>query len=142
MFAMRESVQGSLGFSPAKLVFGHTVRSLLKLLSEQLLSQSPSSVSILDYVSSFREHLHKACEIAHAHLVNCQTRIKAQYDRQSVVRTFQPGDSVLVLLAVPGSGLQAGFTGPYTIERKLSDTNYLVCTPDRKQKSRVCHVNM
>ncbi len=52
--------------------------------------------------------------------------MKAQYDRKSVVRNFQAGDSVLVLLPVPGSALQARFTGPYTIERKLSDTNYIV----------------
>ncbi len=32
MFAARESVQESIGFSPAELVFGHTVRGPLKLL--------------------------------------------------------------------------------------------------------------
>ena len=31
-FAVRESVQESLGFSPFELVFGHTVRGPLKLL--------------------------------------------------------------------------------------------------------------
>lgn len=32
LFATRESVQESLGFSPFKVVFGHTVRGPLKLL--------------------------------------------------------------------------------------------------------------
>ena len=32
LFAVRESVQESLGFSPFELVFGHTVRGPLKLL--------------------------------------------------------------------------------------------------------------
>ncbi len=36
-------MQESLGFSPAELVFGHTVRGPLKLLSEQLLSKDPVS---------------------------------------------------------------------------------------------------
>ncbi len=40
MFTIRESVQQSTGFSPAELVFGHTVRGPLCLLREQLLSQS------------------------------------------------------------------------------------------------------
>ena len=31
LFAVRESVQESLGFSPFELVFGHTVRGPLKL---------------------------------------------------------------------------------------------------------------
>ena len=35
LFAVRESVQESLGFSPFELVFGHTVRGPLKLLKEK-----------------------------------------------------------------------------------------------------------
>ena len=39
LFAVRESVQESLGFSPFELVFGYTVREPLKLLKEKFLSQ-------------------------------------------------------------------------------------------------------
>ena len=39
LFAVRESVQVSLGFSPFELVFGHTVRGPLKLLQGKFLSQ-------------------------------------------------------------------------------------------------------
>lgn len=41
-----------------------------------------------------------------------------------------------------GSALQARFSGPYVVESKLSDANYVVKTPVRKRKSRVCHINM
>ncbi len=68
MFAVRESVQESLGFSPHDLVFAHTVRGPLKLLKEQLTSKSSPAVPILDYVTSFRERLQKACKIAKVHL--------------------------------------------------------------------------
>ena len=37
LFAGRETVQNSLGFSPFELVFGHTVRGHLKLLNENFL---------------------------------------------------------------------------------------------------------
>ena len=37
VFAARDAVQEYLGFSPFELVFGHTVRGLLKLLKEKLL---------------------------------------------------------------------------------------------------------
>ncbi len=43
---------------------------------------------------------------------------------------------------MPGSALQAKFTGPYDIKEKLGDTAYVVDTPDRRRKSRVCHINM
>ncbi|KAK1803861.1 hypothetical protein P4O66_003810 [Electrophorus voltai] len=56
LFAIRTTPQESLGFSAAKLVFGHTVRGPLKILQEQMLSPDPSPSSptnILDYVSEF-----------------------------------------------------------------------------------------
>ncbi len=58
---------------------------------------------------------------------------------KSVVRSFEPGVSVLVLLPVPGSVMQAKFS---VIDKKLSDTNYVICSPDRHRKSRMCHINM
>ena len=38
LFAARDSVQESLGFSPNELVFGHTVRGPLKLIKDKWLS--------------------------------------------------------------------------------------------------------
>ncbi len=37
LFAVREAVQGSLGFSPMDLVFGHSVRGPLKMVKEDIL---------------------------------------------------------------------------------------------------------
>ena len=44
LFAARESVQESLGFSPFELVFGHTVRGPLKLLQEKFISSGNESL--------------------------------------------------------------------------------------------------
>ncbi len=98
-------------------------------------------MSIFKYVSSFREKFHKAWDVAKAHLAGVQS-MKTCYDQKSVVRSFQPGDSVLVLLPVPGSAMQAKFSGPYGIDKKLSDRNYVIHTSDRRRKSRMCHINM
>ena len=38
--------------------------------------------------------------------------------------------------------LAAKFQGPYAIEKKLSEVNYVVSTPDRRKSRRVCHINM
>ncbi len=46
LFSLRETVQESLGFSPAELVFGHTVRGPLKLLKENWLSDVKSNCNI------------------------------------------------------------------------------------------------
>ena len=55
LFAAREAVQESLGFSPFELVFGQTVRGPLKLLKESWLADDPPD-SLLDQVSSLRDH--------------------------------------------------------------------------------------
>lgn len=143
LFAVRETPQESLGYSPADLVFGHTVRGPLRLLREKWLADKPGpEVNILDYVSSFRERLHHACELARTSLSEAQIKMKTRFDKKSVARTFQPGDRVLVLLPVVGSALQAKFSGPYVVDRKVSETDYVIQTPDRKKKTRVCHLNM
>ena len=45
-------------------------------------------------------------------------------------------------LPVPGDPLHAKFMGPYTIEKKVNETNYVINTPDRRKKQWVCHINM
>ena len=49
---------------------------------------------------------------------------------------------MLDFLPIPGSVLQAKFTGPYVIEKKLSETDYVIRTPDSRRKTCVCQVNM
>ena len=75
LFAVRESVQESLGFSPFELVFGHTVRGPLKLLKEEFLSQKDTPLNLLQYVSDFRSKLLKACEAAKLNLQSTQGKM-------------------------------------------------------------------
>lgn len=143
LFAVREATQESLGFSPADLVFGHTVRGPLKVLKDGMLNDTKSSQqNVLDYVSRFRERLHNACSFARKSLSTAQEGMKKWYDRKAVVREIQPGDEVLVLLPVPGSVLTARFSGPYKVSKRLSETDFVIHTPDRKRKFRTCHINM
>ena len=143
LFAAQESVQESLGFSPFELVFGHTVRGPLKLLKEKLLQSSNNeSINLLQYVSDSRTKLFRACELARANLSSSQKSMKNKYDVDAVERSFKPGQKVLALLPVPGNPLNSRFFGPYVIQKKLSNLNYLVVTPDRRKQTQLCHVNM
>lgn len=51
LFAIRDVQQESLGFSPAELMFGHSVHGPLKMLQEQFLSGSSLNTNVLDFVS-------------------------------------------------------------------------------------------
>ena len=142
LFAVRESVQESLGFSPFELVFGHSVRGPLKLLKEKILADNNESLNLLQYVSDFRTRLTEASEIAKSNLQSAQKTMKDNYDKKTVKRSFVPGDKVLALLPIPGRPLQARYFGPYVIDKKVSDLNYVLKTPDRRKSKQLCHVNM
>lgn len=141
LFAIRDSVCESTGFSPFELVYGHEVRGPLKFVKEKFLAES-SEENVLDYVSEFKERLRSACPVAKSHLQSAQKKMIDRFDCRAVTRSFNVGDKVLVLLPVRGEPLHARFSGPYTIKEKLSGVNYVVHTPDRRKPTRFCHVNL
>ncbi|TKS65155.1 Retrovirus-related Pol polyprotein from transposon 17.6 [Collichthys lucidus] len=141
LFAVREVVQESLGFSPAEPVFAHTVRGPLKLLHEKWVGNAEPQ-NLLDYVCDFRSKLHRACELAKQSMAVAQGKMKYWFDKDAQSRSFSPGDKVLVLLPVPGSSLQARYSGPYVVREKVGARDYVVATPDRRRRSRLCHINM
>ena len=93
-----------------------------------------SEKNVLDYVSQFREHLHHARSFTRGALINSQSGMKRLFDRSAVYRHFEVGDKVLVLMPIAGSALSARFSGPYEVSDKLSDTDYVIHTPERKRK--------
>ena len=83
LFAARELVQESLGFSPFELTFGHTARGPLKLLKEKILCSEDNSLNLLQYVSDFRTRLTKACELSRNNLKKTQKSMKTKYDKKT-----------------------------------------------------------
>lgn len=115
-------VQESLGFSPADLVFAHTVRGPLKLLQEKWLDDSKLQ-NLCDYVSNFCFKLHRACELAKQSMSVC-----ADINCADVVACSQFCAAGLLQWPLCGSGKGKG--------------DYIVATPERKRRSRLCHINM
>ncbi len=64
------------------------------------------------------------------------------YDKDARNRVFKPGDKVLALFPLLGNSLQAKYSGPYEIETKLGDLDYVIKTPGRRKGRQLCHVNM
>ena len=114
----------------------------LLLLKEKWLDEDPEKISVLKYVATFKDRLFRAGQMAKRNLQESQSKMKVWYDRKAKSRCFEPGDRVLVLFPVVGNPLQAKYSGPYKVVKKISDTNYLVKTPDRRKETQVCHINM
>ena len=114
----------------------------LLLLKEKWLDEDPEKISVLKYVATFKDRLFRAGQIAKRNLQESQSKMKVWYDRKAKSRCFEPGDRVLVLFPVVGNPLQAKYSGPYKVVKKISDTNYLVKTPGRRKETQLCHINM
>ena len=106
LFAARDSVQESLGFSPNELVFGHTVRGPLKLIKDKWISNKENG-DVCKYVIYMKNKLAYACKTAKSHLFESQDDMKREYDIKSAPGEFDVGDQVLLLLPLPGSPLKA-----------------------------------
>ena len=82
LFAVHESVQESLGFSPFELVFGHAVRGPLLLLKEKWLDEDPEKISVMKYVATFKDILFRAGQMAKRNLQESQSKMKVWYGRK------------------------------------------------------------
>ena len=122
LFAARDSVQESLGFSPNELVFGHNAREPLTVMRDQWLTEDKPS-NLLTYVTYFKQRIFEAYMCANPNLKLSQKKIKTWYDK------FEPVDRMLLLLPVPGS-LPPKFKSLYSFLSKEGDLNYIVATPD------------
>ena len=114
----------------------------LLLLKEKWLDEDPEKISVLKYNATFKDRLFRAGQMAKRNLQESQSKMKVWYDRNAKSRCFEPGERVLVLFPVVGNPLQAKYSGPYKVVTKISDTNYLVKTPDRRKETQVCHIIM
>ena len=66
--------------------------------------------------------------------------MKRSYDENAKERKFMPRYRVFALLPIPGKPLQARYYGPYIVDKKISDVNYIVNTPRRRKHKQLCHV--
>lgn len=141
MLAAREVTQESTGFSPNELVLGHTIRGPLAVLRDGWVPTEPPK-KLTEYVDGFKRRLFEAVKVAKVNLEQAQSKMKRLYDRRTEHRSFCVGDQVLALLPVVSSPFKAKFAGPYVILRRESDENYIISTPERRTKTRLCHVNL
>jgi hypothetical protein len=112
------------------------------LLKEKWLTET-SSLNFLHYVLNFKERLYNAYKLAQENLKSSQTKIKRWYDKDARNRVSKSSDKVLTFLPIPGHRLQARYFGPYEIESKPGDVNYVVKTPGRrKEKTSLSHYSV
>ena len=145
LFAYREVPVETLGFSPFDLLFGRSIAGPLSLMKSAWLQETDlggAKQNVVEYILNTRERLRHALNTAHEYTSHDRAKSKRWYDRRAYLRTFEPGDKVLILLPIPGKPLEAKFHGPCVIEERLGPVDYVVSTPNRRKTKRVCHLNL
>lgn len=141
LFAYREVAQESTGFSPFELLYGRAVRGPMFILKELWTKEveAPEVKNSYQYVFELREKLEDTLKIAHEELQKAQQKGKHYYDRKTKMRTFQPGDKVLVLLLTDRNKLLMQWKGPYEVSAVVGTNDYKVKIKD---KLKVYHANL
>ena len=139
LFAYRDSPHCVTGFSPFDLMFGRDVKGPLPLLRTTWVEGEVDGLKVNDWVKSIRERMKAMAAIVLDR--KAKSTMKIFYDKKAKEVHFSEADQVLVHKPGLHSKMDGSWDGPFTVGKRLSDTNYSVVVPGRK-RPRVLHVNM
>ncbi|XP_054719150.1 uncharacterized protein LOC129228494 [Uloborus diversus] len=142
LFALRSVNHESTGFSPAELVHGKNLRTPQTLLYENWMVPEESDPNVVEYILNLTNRLKRCQDLAVEKMSEMQVRRKAWYDKNAVNRQFKVGDQVLVLATNKANKMAVNWIGPGVVTSKISETNYVVDVPERRDKCTIYHVNL
>ncbi|GFX86805.1 retrovirus-related Pol polyprotein from transposon 412 [Trichonephila clavipes] len=141
LFSLKTVAHESTGFSPTELVMGKNLRTPQTLVYEEWMEEGNTSQSVVEYLLQFNR-LKRYQDIAITRMKECQLKRKTWYDRDVVERKFVEGDLVMVLVTSKQNKLEVNWIGPGKVLSRISDTNYVIDLPGRRDRSTIYHVNL
>ncbi|KAK3885664.1 hypothetical protein Pcinc_010150 [Petrolisthes cinctipes] len=99
--------------------------------SPPVLSERPQTSTELQQLETQEPHLFPLCAVT-------RSMAKSRQALESNQAGSSGGES---LAEEQGQPLHAKFSGPYKVIKKISSTNYIISTPDRRRSQRLCHIN-
>uniref|UniRef100_A0A8C5PSV7 Integrase catalytic domain-containing protein n=1 Tax=Leptobrachium leishanense TaxID=445787 RepID=A0A8C5PSV7_9ANUR len=142
MFAIREVPQASTGYSPFELLYSRHPRGLLDIAKETWEGETTPYKSVIEHISMMQDRIAAVMPLVQEHMEQAQEAQKRVYNRGAKVRSFNPGDRVLVLVPTVESKFLAKWQGPYEIIEKIGDVNYKVHQPGRRKPEQIYHINL
>ncbi|XP_068213396.1 uncharacterized protein [Palaemon carinicauda] len=141
LFAIRSHTNSSTGVALFEFAFGQKVRGHLKIMFEVLKSSQKGEIKVGGLGEDLRSWMMSSWKFARENLKLSQSRMKENFDKKIKVRSFKPGELVLVLSMEPDCFLERRYKGPWKVLRKLSDVNYEVESPGLSRNCKVFHSN-
>ncbi|XP_068245255.1 uncharacterized protein [Palaemon carinicauda] len=139
LYAIRNTRQESLGYSPAELLYGRKVRGPLEILYD-MWSDQTKEVTLGDYAKNLQGKLESSRKFAHDNLSIAQDKMKLNFDNKAKTQSFRPGESVLMLVPIRKT-FENRYEGPYTVMSRNKD-NYVISTPGKRKSEKMVHINL
>ena len=100
-------------------------------------------MNLISHICHIREKLKEVMELANANQTDSEKQMKTWYDQNAKLRSFDPGDEVLILLPTTERTLEAQWQGQFQIAEKVGDLDYIIEVGKGPNKRRQkYHVNM
>src|SRR6218665_3861793 len=145
-FRLSRGSSRRFGFSPFELVFWRNVKGVLQLIKKSWSDYNSldhvKSVNVIEYILFLRNRIRTSLEIVNDLDDKVKKKSKVWYDRKAREVSYDVDDQVLLLLPLVGKPLQAKYSGPYIIEKRLGEVACVICTPDRRKSRRTVHANL
>ena len=141
MFAIRETPNSSLGFSPFELLYGRHVRGPMRIIREMWTNQEPDegAKDEYQYITELKERLSETWKLARESLQEMAGKYKKHFDKKAKPRKLKQGDKVLVLLPTDNNKLLLHWKGPYEVKGIKHENDYVIAI-DGNEKT--FHINM
>ncbi|XP_046686638.1 uncharacterized protein LOC124372302 [Homalodisca vitripennis] len=129
-FSYNTSVQETTRHTPFFLMYGREARLPIDVSLRQHASEDPQVEEVLERVQKCREDVQKIVS-------GTQKKQKQRFDRTHRHVEFEPGEQVMVWTPIRKKGrstkLLHRWYGPYQVEAKLSDVNYVILVTKGKK---------
>ena len=139
---LRRSPSATAGFTPSKLLYGRQMRGPLQMLRQKWTSNQAASTSIVENMTSIQDRLSQMKELAEENEISSKDKHKIHFDKRAKVRSFRPGELVLVRTPLLSSKVENKWQGPYSVLEKCDETAYKLNMPDHPRRRVKRHINL
>ncbi|UYV77704.1 hypothetical protein LAZ67_15001993 [Cordylochernes scorpioides] len=124
--AYNTTIQETTGYSPFFLMFG---REPTSLLDDRNISVDIDKDDYDEYIKHHLDKINRTRKLVINNTIKTQERMKKNYDKKHMERSYEPGELVAVWTPIRKIGkcekLLRKYFGPYKILKKLSNVNHI-----------------
>ena len=142
LFAYRDTLHVSTGFSSYKLMFGRGARGPVVALREVWTSEKKLPKTVVQHLVETRTRMETAQELMADHEKKAKMKSKRYYDQGAREDPIDIGEDVLVLMPAGPKGISASWEGPFRVLKKPSPLTYTISAPCRGKMGRTVHRNL